>query len=381
MGMKCSGCEAKLDASFFMECSQERCKKKFHPKCLALTEEKVEAFTQEYKDKWICPECVCAMPKSGNTNTPVRGTTSISKTVSPNSWVNTGNRDSRRNTAEIMVNTEIQLLDEIREFRWEVKKQLEEQRNEYILLQNRFINTETELKEVKQILKVVQEKANKVEMLETRIKVLIGENEKLEASLKKSQVPNQVEQGSKDLALSFSTVVKDKQVVKNNVARECVATKSAAILVNKEQTHVISEKKSKNIVSVEKEQPEKEAKWTTVTRKKNRFSTSDVKKGGNTSDGIDIQGTEKKKYLHVWRLQKDTTVESVEKHVKKIYVEEVPIKVEQIKHKTERDYASFIIGVPASKYEKLCQPESWAVNIEFAEWVWFRRATIPRYPI
>ncbi|CAH4037344.1 unnamed protein product [Pieris brassicae] len=49
--------------------------------------------------------------------------------------------------------------------------------------------------------------------------------------------------------------------------------------------------------------------------------------------------------------------------------------IEKINHKTERDYASFIIGVPESEYNVLCQPENWPVNIECYDWVWFRRST------
>lgn len=376
METKCSGCDAVVNDSLFMECSRVKCKKKFHLICLALTTEKVEAFTPEYRSLWICPECSCTMPKRGNTDTPVRGTAVASNTFSPISHVNTADRGSRRNTSEV-IDTESLVLDEIREFRWEVKYHLEEQRKEYVLLQNRFINTETELKELKQILGVVQQKANKVEMLEERIKTLMERNESLEASLKKSKarVPNQTEQGSKSLTPSFAKAVKDKQkqVVENNVpTKEFVATKPAKVVLNE---HIVdSERRSGNVFVVEKEEPEKEGNWTTVTRKKTRHSNSEIKKGGNTST-IDIQGTEKKRYLHVWRLQKETTVETLEKYVRNIYEEEIPIKVEKIKHRTERDYASFIIGVPESKYDKICQPESWAVNIEFAEWVWFRRAT------
>ncbi|KAL4717075.1 hypothetical protein ACJJTC_016962 [Scirpophaga incertulas] len=102
MGRKCSGCYAALDDLLFMECSQIKCKKRFHFKCLALTKEKFEALTQEHKDQWICPECVCMMPKSCNTNTPVRGTASTRKTSTPSSFVNIADRASRRNAGEII---------------------------------------------------------------------------------------------------------------------------------------------------------------------------------------------------------------------------------------------------------------------------------------
>lgn len=99
-----------------------------------------------------------------------------------------------------------------------------------------------------------------------------------------------------------------------------------------------------------------------------------MKKRRNTSHS-EIRGLEKKNYLHVWRLQKETTTESLEKHVKNICGNDVPVIVDQIKHKTERDYFSFIIGVAESKYDTLCLPKSWTLNIEYCEWVWFRRST------
>lgn len=380
----CSGCNTVVSDLQFMECSRINCKKKFHQTCLALTMQDAETFTPEYKNLWICPECTCAMPKRGNKDTPVRGTTVTSKVFSPSNYVNTAERGSRWNTSE-EIDTESLLRDELREFRGEVKFYLEEQRKEYILMRNRFVNTETELKEVKEMLGVVQQKANKVDILEARIKTLMDRNETLEDSLKKSQakVSSNIEQSSSMLTPSFASIVidKHKRVVGNNgPAKEFVATKTAKVVSKEKQMPVVNNDKSGNVLIEKKEDLGKEVNWTTVARKKSRHSNSEVKKGGNTS-AMDIQGTEKKRYLHVWRLQKQTTVESLEKYVRNIYNEEVQIKVEKIKHRTERDYASFIVGVPESKYEKLCQPESWAVNIEFAEWVWFRRPiNNPRNP-
>lgn len=113
--------------------------------------------------------------------------------------------------------------------------------------------------------------------------------------------------------------------------------------------------------------------WTEVVKKRrSRFPNTEVKRGGS-STSVEIQGTERKKYLHVWRLKKDTTVEKLETYVTNICGEECPVKVEKIKPKTERDYSSFIIGVPESSYDKLCDPGVWPVNVEFCEWVWFRR--------
>lgn len=57
---------------------------------------------------------------------------------------------------------------------------------------------------------------------------------------------------------------------------------------------------------------------------------------------------------------------------------QVSVKVERIKHRIERDYAYFIIGVPENKYIKLCQPATWPVNVKFCGWMWFRRPPIKK---
>lgn len=88
-----------------------------------------------------------------------------------------------------------------------------------------------------------------------------------------------------------------------------------------------------------------------------------------------IQATERKKHLHVWRLSTETTVEKLISHVKGTCGSDVFVKIEKIKHKTQRDYASFIITVPESAYEKLFQPDIWPVNTEFSEWIWFRKSS------
>lgn len=181
--------------------------------------------------------------------------------------------------------------------------------------------------------------------------------------------------------MSFANIVKQNQteVLSNFVpAKECVATKFANLVTTGKQQQTFSDEslsKPAFVIEKENEDPKKEEKWTLINRKKSRYPNCEVRKGGSMNSN-EIQGTERKKYLHVWRLQKETSVENLEKHVKKLYGgQAIPIKIEKIKHKTERDYASFIIGVPESQYELFCKPDNWAVNIEFCEWVWFRRQT------
>lgn len=112
-------------------------------------------------------------------------------------------------------------------------------------------------------------------------------------------------------------------------------------------------------------------KWIEV---KNRNRNNPVKKGGNTSVTL-LKAVERKKYLHVWRLDKSTTEDSIKEYIKDILGNNLEFTVEMIKTKTERNYSSFKIGLPENSFEKLCNPDVWPLNVEFSEWIFFRRPT------
>lgn len=116
--------------------------------------------------------------------------------------------------------------------------------------------------------------------------------------------------------------------------------------------------------------------WKTQGREK-KFSRvknrTEIKKGGS-STALGLKAVERKKHLHVWRLTKSTSEADLSAHVKNL-LGECDFKVEKVIPKTERDYASFIIGVSEENYQKLCDPEVWPVNVEYSEWIWFRRST------
>ena len=122
------------------------------------------------------------------------------------------------------------------------------------------------------------------------------------------------------------------------------------------------------------DEDENQAGWTKVQYKKQDRFTKNVRIGKNTELKA-IVATEKKKYLHVWRLHSETTLEAMIDHVKSVCGTDVNIKIEKIKHKTERDYSSFMIGVPEQYYDSLNSAEVWPLNAEFNEWIWFRRSS------
>ncbi|CAH2108995.1 unnamed protein product [Euphydryas editha] len=232
-------------------------------------------------------------------------------------------------------------------------------------------------------MKVLQEKVDKVQILKAKVENIVQKGENLESnSVRVCPTVDKIEEAylQKEPIQSFAAVANQKQ---NRVVRNKLPRKQASVVTKpsdkstSEKITIVKEipepKQGRNnsgqIAVTEDIEPQKEGNWTTVNKKKKgRYPNTEVKKGGSMS-AVEIKGTERKKFLHVWRLHKETTIENLEKYVKNICGEAVPVTVERIRHKTERDYSSFIIGVPESSYDTLYQSDNWAVNIEFSEWV------------
>lgn len=117
--------------------------------------------------------------------------------------------------------------------------------------------------------------------------------------------------------------------------------------------------------------------WIEV--KKNNRRSNAIRKGGNNSISS-LKAVERRKFLHVWRLNKSTSEDDLKEHIKQTLGRDSEVVIEKLKPKTERDYASFRIGVTLSHFEKLCDPEIWPVNVEYSEWIWFRPNTTPNQP-
>lgn len=112
-----------------------------------------------------------------------------------------------------------------------------------------------------------------------------------------------------------------------------------------------------------------ESKWIDVKSVKRN---NPVKKGGNTSVAL-LKAVERKKFLHVWRLDKSTTEETLRGYIENVLGSDCDIIIQKLRPKTERDYASFKIGTTEGNFNKLCNPDIWPVHVEFSEWIWFRR--------
>lgn len=128
--------------------------------------------------------------------------------------------------------------------------------------------------------------------------------------------------------------------------------------------------KSEGKTDVQKSVNSDEWKIVSHQKRQKKSPINAIQIGGNVQIST-FQAIQKKKFLHVWSLHPDTTEDAISEHVTKISGSN-DIKVEKIVPKTKRDYATFLIGVPESLFNTVNKAESWPVNTQFNEWVWFR---------
>lgn len=363
MANECKACCLPIVDNFFMECSNEKCMKRYDLKCLNITSGAFKAYTYAYKKKWVCPDCICLKPKCGNMETPVRADAAdLTITATPVHNVNI-QRGSQAQFTPITMDSDVDtaLLKELRQFRSDVIARLDSQANAITELQYQFSQTKNDLNNLVKIITVIE---NKVTQNRQSQQV----TEEAPAS-SPSTFAEAVTLNARPNAINTQPIqsANIQHAAKKQNVNKRAATKSP---VPSAQRNVMS------VPSELSEQVEEvtQAGWTTVRNKKFNRSSKDVRIGKNTELKA-ILATERKKYLHVWRLHPETTVEAMTDHVKNICGQEVITKIEKIKHKTERDYSSFVIGVSERIYNELNKAEIWPVNVEFNEWIWFRRYT------
>lgn len=372
MSFNCNGCGEDLTGLPFIECSKRTCNKVYEIKCLGLTTENFENFSQEYKDQWVCPECVCSQRKPNrNADTPVSRTSGQASTSSICSNVNTQRGSRIKKAQSPMMEQKSNLQEEMKSFRLEVIARLDSQTTIMENMQELFDCTKNELQQLRLYVKVLEKKVDQVFALENRIKELSTRNQYLEHQINistASQALKETVKCPKALNYAEATCKQPKSAVTSSVAMKTV---------EQPRTSEVSQAKEKDVSVSEVEMNSKADSnegWNVVHKNKKKFLNKEVKKGQN-STLTGIQAMERKKHLHVWRLHPETTVEGLTTYVKQVCGSEINLKIEKIKHKTERDYSSFIVGISEGVYHKLCEPDVWPLNAEFSEWIWFRRST------
>uniref|UniRef100_A0A2A4JWS0 Uncharacterized protein n=1 Tax=Heliothis virescens TaxID=7102 RepID=A0A2A4JWS0_HELVI len=322
------------------------------------------AYTLAYKKKWVCPDCICLMPKCGNMETPLRkDVTDLTITTTPQNNVNT-QRGSQAQFSPVMMDRDVDaaLLVELKQFRSDIIARLDSQANAITQLQYQFSQTKNDLDNLIKIITIIENKVTQsqshqshqviTEEATTSSPITFAEAVSLNAKPTQHKKNASSQKTAKMYKVNTGVAIKPTvPTTQKDVAKDSVP-------------HMLSEQGE--------DEETGQGGWTTVQNKKFNRVSKNVGIGKNTELKA-IQATERKKHLHVWRLHPETTEEAVTSHIKSICGQDITLKVQKIKHKTDRDYASFVIGVPERMYDDLNKPEIWPVNTEFNEWIWFRK--------
>ncbi|KAJ8732412.1 hypothetical protein PYW07_015011 [Mythimna separata] len=363
MPNRCGACGSAIaESDDCMECSYGKCKKKYDLACLDINIITFKSYSMSFKKNWVCPECVSLKPKVGNSETPVRINPDFkiytANTPTNNVTIQRGSqRGSQADLSPTIMNNDSTLLEELREFRADMVARMDSQAKAISLLLNQFSQTKTELDNIVQIMRVLEEKVD----------AKLSQDKQIQNTIIHEIPDNPPSSTSTFAEVAYQPTGSSKNTYAKKVNKGG-ATKSALLAENTASITLLAVDEVKKA-----EMEENESGWTTVRNKKSR-QLKEVNVGTN-KELTAIQATERKKHLHVWRLHPDTTLEAVTDHVKSICGPESVFKVDKIKHKTERDYSSFIIGVSEHCFAKLNQAESWPMNVEFNEWIWFRKST------
>lgn len=366
MENNCGACASPI-IDDYMECTNEKCMKRYDIACLEISKVAFTAYTQNYIKKWLCPECICAKPKRCNSETPIRINIAHSNHNIATPENNVCSQRGTRSQYSPMIDSDTLLLEELRQFKADMIARMDSQANAISLLLNQFAQTKTELGNIVKMMEVLEEK------VEAKFTKLTQYNQPHEIA---ADIPRNSPSPS-----SFAEVVRQQN--NSTDSKNTLHTNNKSQKVHKcGATKSIEQAVCTTSAPTTCEQPADEAKgndsgWTTVRNKKNYRQPKEVRVGTNTELKA-IQVSDRKKYLHVWRLHPDTTVEAIQDHVKNVCGPDVQIKVDKIKHKIKRDYSSFVVGVPEKCFEMLNHVEIWPMNAEFSEWTWFRNFNRPK---
>ncbi|KAG7309567.1 hypothetical protein JYU34_002937 [Plutella xylostella] len=402
--INCNACGKTIGTpDISLECSG--CHEPFDLECVNISQATFEAFSQEAKDNWTCPICISARPKGGNLNTPIRtsiegwNTTYVSESsmaITDLTAMDIGNVNSIRGDRggslknDSLTQLHDNLLDgNLSDLLLGIQNELQilrTQNKEILPLRQdvqRLTNVVKDMAEsINELKKSLEDRDRYIVDIESRVSQSnILSNKTYADTIVKSKkdnitrpniLPKQPVSVSLDIepkSLGQSAKTQSGQREPSNRPSFSAVLSSRGNNVAGSSNDAAASKQTGSGTTECRQKGSADEGWHLVQNSRKRSSFTEVKKGGNTSSNL--KGTERRKYLHVWRLHKTTTEEELTEFVVSVVQNEV--KINKIKTKTERDYASFIIGVPESSYNKLCQSEVWPVNVEFAEWIWFRK--------
>ncbi|KAJ2937263.1 hypothetical protein O0L34_g19365 [Tuta absoluta] len=427
---ECAGCKRKIETRHYLTCAI--CDQNYDLECANVGEKRFfNVMDAERKAKWVCPECLYSMPKTDNVNTPVgvklqplpirvedrrkEESSNVKRPIVVPVLDISGCSEQERNinltrgnygTMHPDQSLEHSILRETcssgnlrKIIREELERAIENDLCQRIA-KKIVAQIDTSLEPIK---KALAEIDSRMVILENRFKTLEMEeviySEPVPVPAEKHQ-QHQKRKPSQSLASGSgtqsnkanSTKTTQKKVEesslpqlplpprKTNEASRINFSKPLPVQPS-EQKNIVTESGSKQQVTKtasdgknNTEEKTEDTEWKMVAnRKKGKKSErTEVKKGGNDKiESLKAVYLEKTKYLHVWSLHLDTSVDIVSQHVKSLCQKDSSVTVDQIHPKVKRDYSSFKIGVSESNYDKIAREDAWPVNTRFSEWVQF----------
>ncbi|PZC79692.1 hypothetical protein B5X24_HaOG216092 [Helicoverpa armigera] len=382
--MNCFVCNNKVELGQLLKCT--KCKVGYHYSCVNITSAQYSDKQSQLKSKYKCDSCLNITQRVRVTDdTPVRGMNTRSSSMEKQQFSQSMENNSNMEGISLVIQKTIQ--DNMSGFLEMVKEIIATNINalETKLIHEIKTTVSDLVHENSQLRRDLNTASKKCVTLEDEIKVLKSE--------RRNNTHQEVNTSSSEIKLPAKSVPKS-QNIPQEIIKVVNMNSSPALLSQPFQSAARARADDGNAVLVAaaaapvrpaplQSQPleatyasvaksaagaETYSSWTEVKRK------NPIKRGGN-SMVVSIKAIERKKYLHVWRLDKATTEENLLEYIKKLIGEDSEITIEKLKPKTERDYASFKIGLIESKFNKLCDSEVWPLNTEFSEWIFFRRPT------
>lgn len=348
--MNCVACNRKTDAVDLIKCVG--CKSGYHYKCVNITTAAFRECQVQLKRSFKCQSCANVTQRIRVTDdTPVRGASAAACSLIDIMEQNQSLQDSVQLTSDELVDkVSSVIMAKLSAFELNI---LQEIKTTVAVLASENSNLRQELNDANKKCNAYEQQIKRLES-----EIILSKEKHLNRNIvtnttKSLNVPTHTPSNYCDGNAVTLPSTSNNNGQASALPMPCpasyatVARKDAAAKVN-------------NIV---------DNKWIEVINNKNKRKP--VKIGGNISIAT-LKAVERKRFLHVWRLEKSTTEDQLKEHIKQILGDDNDVLVEKLKPKTDRDYASFKVGATVSNFEKLCDPEVWPVNVEFSEWVWFR---------
>lgn len=416
MATKCNGCGKPILDLQYMECNI--CKELYHVPCLGMKKGVFEQLSPDYIEQWLCPPCVSSKPKTGNLQTPLRGSPGMplnnTYTSSPcplevnksyyfeNVTVRGGLRGGQK-AGDVAVNKSIEtpcsdglttgedsnktliqsletylsklFIEHFTVLREDIYNKINK---EVATIESRLINIE----------KVIQESFNSKQLRDVAscddsdsnrddlaLPVIDARANHIIEGTKAQAVTAHESRDTPKIPTKYSHIIKRrKQTTEttdltapsrtsrnsnhhHNTSKGADVENSRAGSSNAAYTNTRS--KDDNVTKTDKDE------WIEVKRGKGRASVPGVLRGTAAPGATALCASERWRHLHLYYVQEGTTVEQVRAHLSSLCGSDA-CTVEELKSRGR--YTSFKLGVPSKYAEVVMSATSWAQDICVKPW-------------